>query len=412
MIRSYTALFRSEPRILLFGALCSFLSSPGQTYFIALFVGSIGLALGLGSAQLGAIYLAATMTSAMLLPSVGHLIDRVDLRNYLLGVVAGLALACAVVAAATGPVSLFAGLVMLRLFGQGLMTHVEVTSIARYFTVRRGRAVSLTALGLPLATATLPTVAVMLIAGLGWRLGYLSVGAFLLIVAAPVLHWLIARRPDFTRPPQTESGTPPSRALDGMRIVGRTRFFWLALPILLYMPFTSTALTFHIEALAGLKGWSREMVALAFAGFAVGHACGLLGTGGMVDRFGARTMLPLMNLPMIAGIALYGWLDPLAVLFAFLVLLGISTGMVQTTMAAVWAEVFGVARLGTIRSFAVMLMVAGTAAGPAGLGVMLDAGLSVGAISAVLCGYGLSASALSAWSGRGPAETSAAGARG
>lgn len=86
--------------------------------------------------------------------------------------------------------------------------------------------------------------------------------------------------------------------------------------------------------------------------------------------------------------------------------------MVQTTMAAVWAEVFGVARLGTIRSFAVMLMVAGTAAGPAGLGLMLDAGLPVGAISTVLCGYGLLASLLSGWSGKGPVGTSAVGASG
>lgn len=94
MIRPYLQLLGSEPPILLFGVLCAFLSSPGQTFFIALFVGSFGESVSLSAAQLGSLYLAATLGAASLLPYIGHWIDRIDLRLYSGLVAAALALAC------------------------------------------------------------------------------------------------------------------------------------------------------------------------------------------------------------------------------------------------------------------------------------------------------------------------------
>lgn len=64
-----------------------------------------------------------------------------------------------------------------------------------------------------------------------------------------------------------------------------------------------------------------------------------------------------------------------------------------------WAEVYGIARLGTIRSFAVMLMVTGTALGPATLGFLLDAGTGIASVCASLVVLGIAA-ALLAFAGR------------
>ena len=82
-------------------------------------------------------------------------------------------------------------------------------------------------------------------------------------------------------------------------------------------------------------------------------------------------------------------------LAAFLGLLGTSAGLSQTSVAAMWAEVYGVERMGTIRSLAVMLMVVGTASGPAVVGGAFDADLGVATIAAVMGLAGLAASALS-----------------
>jgi predicted MFS family arabinose efflux permease len=143
-------------------------------------------------------------------------------------------------AIADGPIGVLFGFLLLRLTGQGLMTHVAVTSIARYFNRQRGRALSVVAMGFPLAEGIMPAIAVMMIAALGWRMSYALIGALVLAVAAPILIRLIWRVPSFTRPPGWERPGRAPRALDGLRIVIGTRFFWSALPILLFMPFTST----------------------------------------------------------------------------------------------------------------------------------------------------------------------------
>jgi MFS family permease len=209
MIRSYVELIRDERPALLFGVGCAFLSSPGQTFFISLFIGAISASLGLGSAQLGSLYLVATLGAASLLPLTGHWLDRVDLRRYALFVAGGLAAGCGVMAIADGPIGVLFGFMLLRLTGQGLMTHVAVTSIARYFNRQRGRALSVVAMGFPLAEGIMPAIAVAMIAALGWRMSYALIGALVLAVAAPILIRLIWRVPSFTRPPGWER---PGRA--------------------------------------------------------------------------------------------------------------------------------------------------------------------------------------------------------
>lgn len=394
MIRSYSALLRNERRVLLFGVGCAFLSSPGQTYFISLFVAVVASTLGLGAAQLGSLYLLATLGAAGLLPLAGHWIDRLDLRRYILLVTLGLAVACGVMAAATGPVGLFFGFLLLRLTGQGLMTHVAAASVARYFEQYRGRALSIVAMGFPLAEGSLPAVVVVSIGALGWRETYILAGLVVLLVAAPVLVRLIWNRPRFIQPPGWKRPGRPPRALDGMKVVVTTRFFWFALPILLFLPFASTALIFHIQPITAAKGWPSELVALGFTCYALGHVAGLLLSGGLVDRLGARIMVALMNLPMMAGIAILGLVDREPALLVFLALVGASSGLVHTTGSAVWAEVYGTAQLGTIRSFAVMLMVGGTALGPVALGFLLDGGTPIGRICVYLAAAGLAAALL------------------
>lgn len=395
MIRIYVALLRTEWRPLAFGILCAFLSSPGQTFFISLFIGGVATDLGLGATELGSLYMVGTIGAASLLPLTGHWIDRLDLRLYTLLVMVGLAAACGVMAMASGPASVVAGLLLLRLTGQGLTTHVAVTSIARYFRHQRGRALSLVAMGFPLSQGVLPTAAVMLGATGDWRRSYAIIGIGVLLVAAPALLWLIRSLPAFTRPMDIGGGIL-SRVLDGLRIVTGSRFFWFALPLLLYMPFASTALVFHIQAIAAAKGWSHEIVALGFAAYAISHASTLLLLGGLIDRFGATTMLPTMIAPMLFGLAALGLQDGPPVLLLFFGLMGISSALAQTTVTAVWAEIYGVGRLGTIRSFATMLMVVGTALGPVALGALLDAGVSVAAICGTLVAVGIVAMALTA----------------
>ena len=388
MLKAYSSLLRDERGPLAFGAACTFLSAPGQTFFISLFIGALSDSLGFTAGDLGSLYLGATLGSAALLPWFGHWIDRIDLRRYAAAVLVGLAVSCAVMASAAGPVSLFLAFLMMRLFGQGLMSHTGMTSVGRYFVNRRGRALSLVVMGFPLSEAVLPALAVVLIGAIGWRATYLAVGAGVLLIALPLLLWLIADRQAFTQPTLRAEGSRRPSAWDGARIVGRTAYFWLILPLLIYMPLTATALIFYIQPIGAAKGWSPTLIASAFTSYAVFHALAILLGGGLVDRFTARNVLAATGLPMVAGIALLAASDTPLTAFAFLGLMGASTGLAHTVISAMWAEVYGVERLGTIRSFSVMLVVAGTAVGPALAGPMIDAGWSIALIAALFAAFG------------------------
>lgn len=394
MISAYIELLRTEWRTLGFSTLCTFFTSPGQTFFIALFLGAISTELGLSATQLGVLYLAATLGAAALLPVTGKWIDHIDLRYYALFVCVGLALACGVMAFASGMVSLFAGFLLLRLVGQGLMGHMGVTTIARYFEKRRGRALSLIALGFPLSEAIMPAAAVFMLSLTSWRMSYAAFGLFILVATLPALLSLAWREPRFRQPPAASLDNPRPSAWDGMRILIVTRFFWLALPAILFMPFSATALMFHIHTIVAAKAWSAQLLAAGLTVYAITHAAGLFFTGELVDRFGARRLLPLLNLPAIAGIGLLGLYDAPLALPGYLGLTGLTAGVAQTTGGALWAEVYGVSKLGTIRSFIVMLVVASTSLGPVTLGAMLDAGFAIAAGCAVLAAIGLTATLL------------------
>src|SRR3546814_5402170 len=140
----------------------------------------------------------ATVASAILLVWLGRLIDRVDLRLYAGCAAAALVLAMALIGVASDLWTFIPALFLLRMAGQGLMPHVSNTAMSRYFDADRGKAVSVTGLGLPTGEALRPLVAVGLIGLLGWRAAGLAVAAAFaaaLALALPVLLKGQANRP-------------------------------------------------------------------------------------------------------------------------------------------------------------------------------------------------------------------------
>lgn len=84
--------------------------------------------------------------------------------------VAGAVALAALGMAGTGSVWLLGlSVFVLRFCGQGMFSHIAMTAMGRWFVARRGRAVSIAALGHPAGEVVLPILAVLLIALIGWR---------------------------------------------------------------------------------------------------------------------------------------------------------------------------------------------------------------------------------------------------
>lgn len=385
---SLLAFARRNPRPLLFGALHSFYSSPGQTYVIGLFVAAIAASLGIGPAEIGALYLAATLTSASTLIFFGYWIDHIRLVHFSAAVIVGLAFACFVTALAAGPLTLFVAFYLLRLTGQGLMMHVEGTATARTFSAERGQALSITALGVPLSEIVFPPMVIAGIASIGWQSTYAAMGAIALLVILPLTQWLLRT---FKRAPpgMTTPEGGKMKMIAGLAMLVRSRYVWRILPTLAIFPFHMTGVMFHITNIAAAKGWTAGVIAASFPVMAVSSVFGLFLSGQLIDRITARRLLPFVYLPLLAGIALMAFSDSLWVMPIAFGLMGFGGGMSRTTMTAIWAEVFGVSSLGAIRSAATMFMVFMSGLSPFVIGLALDWGLTVTTILWYMAGFGL-----------------------
>ncbi|MEA1053669.1 MFS transporter, partial [Lamprobacter modestohalophilus] len=273
------------------------------------------------------------------------------------GVVLGAALGSVALALSVGVPGLVLGFFLLRFFGQGLMTHTAQTAVARAFRQHRGKAVSLVAAGFPVAEAIAPILVVALAAALGWRTTWWLI-AGLLILLAGVLLALLGRH--FPGRPSSEAESPDEPAPWTRTQVLRDRRFYLILPALMGAPFIATAVFFHQVPLAESKGWTLAWLAASFPAFAAAHLVSLSFSGPLIDRFGARRLLPWHLTPLLLALVALAladgrWLAPL-----YLGLAGLGMGLANSLMGVIWVELYGSTHLGAIRALAQSAMIFST----------------------------------------------------
>jgi sugar phosphate permease len=370
----FLAFLRENARWLAGGFLLFFFSSFGQTYFISLSAGGIRREYELSHGEFGLIYMLATLASAFTLTRLGQIVDRRKARSVALLVVPLLALACATMAVSRHVALLVVTVYLLRLFGQGMMTHTAFTLIGRWFSAQRGRAVSVAALGLNAGEALFPLLFVAAAAALGWRNTWWLAAAGLMLVALPAIAPLISVE---RAPRATDPLARVSTARDWSRSeVLRDR---LLPPILLAMmppAFIGTTVLFHQVYLAELRGWSLEIFASAMPLYAAVTVVFALVSGQLVDRVSGVALLPVYLLPLGLACLLLGTFDGYWVAYLFMALYGLSNGFSLTLFGALWPEIYGVKHLGSIRAVIVAFMVFASAVGPGLTGFLIDRGIS------------------------------------
>jgi MFS family permease len=399
MIRSMSiiAFLSVSPRFLAFGFFTAFASSFGQTFFIALSSADIRAEFDLSHGDFGLIYSCATISSAGLLIWAGRKIDDIDLRPYTCIACIGLSLACLGMASVGSALWLIPVIFGLRFTGQGLLTHVSAVSMARYFDSHRGKALSVAAMGYPAGEALFPTVAVALIATLGWRHMWLGLGIVLLVVLVPFMLWLLKGHSE--RHKQLDIR---ARSRTGnVKITGSTRAqvlkdgrFYVLLPSFLALSFIGTGFFFHQVHLTQSKGWSLPLFVSFFVVYAIAQTFSALLSGWLVDRFEARRLMQFYLLPAALGLAFIAVFDAPWCGAVFMAFMGLSSGAISVIHGAIWAEIYGIAHLGAIKALGAALMVLSTALSPPVMGVALDAGVSMEEIALACIAFILFAAAL------------------
>jgi MFS family permease len=357
--------------LLFFGFLIAFSSGFGQTFFISLFSNDFRTTFNLSNTEFGSIYSIATVLSAITIIWAGKLIDTVNLKKYTLTIVFGMAIACLMASLAFNIFFLFLTIYFLRLFGQGLMGHTSRTTIARYFNTNRGKALAISGFGFYIGEMIYPIIIVFLILTIGWRLTWFSSSIFVFVILGLSFYFLLKNN-NFKIEKNLNNNTEFQQISWRRRDVLKDTKFYIYLPLSLLMSFTVTGFLFHQVFIADIKSWTMMNIAQSFIFFAVSGLIGSIFSGLLVDKFTGRKLIPFHLIPMALILVSLLFSNHVYILYLYMAGLGFSNGFTENISNSLWAEMYGVNNLGSIKALLTFFGVLASASSPFLYGILLD----------------------------------------
>ena len=370
-------------KVILFGFIFTFFSSFGQSYFLGLFNSSIREALSITHGQFGSIYAAATLCSSLLLIWVGKKIDDVNIFKFAFFVIILLSFACFFFSRITSVFLLFIAIFLMRFSGQGMMSHTASTTISRYFTKTRGRALSISWFGLSSAEFIMPVLMVYLLTIIDWQNLWIIFSITVLIVL-PIASFLLIKNLNLDSREASDENIKEVEIKQWKRkeVIKDYRFYIISLNMLA-MPWIFSGFAVFQSFVQTSKGWGPYVIAQSFMSYAIFSVLTLFLSGFLIDKFSSRKLLIYMNIPLLLAAIILFFFDTPIIAFIFLGLVGSSNGFANILGSSTWAELYGVKYLGSIKALSTALMVFATAFGVALFGFLIDIGFSVGDIAAV-----------------------------
>jgi predicted MFS family arabinose efflux permease len=370
-------------KVILFGFIFTFFSSFGQSYFLGLFNSSIREALSITHGQFGSIYASATLCSSLLLIWVGKKIDDVNIFKFAFFVIILLSFACFFFSRITSVFLLFIAIFLMRFSGQGMMSHTASTTISRYFTKTRGRALSISWFGLSSAEFIMPVLMVYLLTFIDWQNLWLIFSISVLIIL-PIASFLLIKNLNLDSREANDENIKEVEIKQWKRLeVIKDYRFYIISSNMLAMPWIFTGFAVFQSFIQTSKGWGPYVIAQSFMSYSVLSVLTLFLSGFLIDKFTSRKLLIYMNIPLLLSVIVLFFFDTPITAFIFLGLVGISNGFANILGSSTWAELYGVKYLGSIKALTTALMVFATAFGTALFGYLIDIGFTVGDIAVV-----------------------------
>ena len=374
-------------KILIFGFIFTFFSSFGQSFFIGLFNSSIRSDLNISHGQFGSIYALATLLSSFTLIWIGKKIDDLKLIYYSYFVIFLLFFSSAFFSFINNIALLLVGIFLLRLSGQGLMSHTATTSISRYFHSNRGKALSVTWLGLSAAEFIMPVTIVFFLSIYSWRSIWLSIG-LLVILFLPILSFLTIKKIKLSSREKIDVKLKKNniKSWNRKELLLDPKFYLISL-VMLALPAINTGVFVYQSFILESKGWGEFVIAKSFMLYALLSVVTLFISGPVIDKFRSAKILPLMNIPTLLAMILLFYSDDYISSYFVLGLMGISNGLANVLGSTTWAEIYGVKYIGSIKALTTSMMVFSTAFGTAIFGIIIDSGYSIEVIAMVSSTY-------------------------
>ncbi|MCX2681287.1 MFS transporter [Galbibacter sp. EGI 63066] len=370
-MKDFFSFLKHNAREVSFGWVLTFLSSFGQTFLISLYVPEILKAFAISEGTFGGIYAICTITASIIMLTVGHSVDHKPVKTVTALTVLGAAISCFLLGISHYHiVLLFVAVTGLRLTGQGWMTHISMTVMSRYYDSDRGKALSIAALGYSIGEAFFPIIISTLILWYDYEVAAMASGGFLLLYLVRLYFVNLSHFDNQIE----EKHKPSTKTLvqDYRKILSEKKFY-IMMPASIVIAFTITSFLFYQYVFVEEKEWSVTLYASFFTAYAITRFAMTILSGFLVDKFTAKRLFRVYLLPISIGLLPLALMDSIIGALLFLILAGVSVGASSSITTAVIAELYGVERLGVIRSLYTMFVVLSTALGPFLVGLLLDA---------------------------------------
>ena len=370
-------------KVILFGFIFTFFSSFGQSYFLGLFNSSIREALSISHGQFGSIYASATLLSSFVLIWVGKKIDDINIFKFAFFVIILLSLSCFFFSKISSITILFIAIFLMRFSGQGMMSHTATTTISRYFTKSRGKALSTSWFGLSTAEFILPVLIIYLLTVYDWRNIWIYI-SILIILLLPIASFILLKNLNFESREQDDRNSEKIIIKNWKRIeVLKDYRFYILCANMLAMPWIATGTFVYQSFILTSKGWGPYVIAQSFMVYSVLSVLTLFIAGFLIDKFTSRKILIYMNIPLLFSVFVIIYFNHPLTSFLFLGLIGVSNGLANVLGSSTWAEIYGVKHIGSIKALTTALMVFATAFGTALFGILIDKGFSIEQIAMI-----------------------------
>ena len=360
-------------KVIIFGFIFTFFSSFGQSFFLGLFNAPIRNELGITHGQFGNIYATATIFSSLLLIWIGKKIDEYQIIYYSLFVVLVLFLSSLFFSFINSVYFLAIGIFLMRLSGQGLMSHASTTTISRFFEKSRGKALSTIWFGLSTAEFILPVLVTYFFLIYSWRTVWQGI-AILIVLFLPLVILntiksikLDSRELDLN-PKSKKFKIKSWRRRD---VLKDFRFYIISLNMLA-MPWMATGVFVYQSFISDSKLWAVYTIPKAFMVYSITSIATLFVSGFLVDKFTGRKLILFMNIPLLLAMFTLFQFNHEISAYVFLGLIGISNGLANILGSSTWAEIYGVKYIGRIKALTTAFMVFSTAFGTAVFGLLID----------------------------------------
>ena len=374
-------------KVILFGFIFTFFSSFGQSFFLGLFNTSIRNELSITHGQFGSIYASATLLSSFVLIWFGKKIDDINISKFALFVILLLSFSSFFFSTISSTLILFLAIFLMRFSGQGMMSHTATTTVSRYFTKSRGKALSTSWFGLSSAEFILPVLIIYLLSIYDWKIIWKSISLIVLIIL-PLASYFLVKNLNFESRETDGTGKQKEKNIKNWKRIEvlKDYRFYIICANMLAMPWIATGTFVYQSFILSSKNWGPYIIAQSFMAYSILSVITLIISGILIDKFTSRKLIIYMNIPLLISVFIIIYFDQSFTAFIFLGLIGISNGFANVLGSSTWAEIYGVKYIGSIKALTTALMVFATAFGTALFGYLIDRDFSIeqiGMISAI-----------------------------